>query len=461
MSLLPEFIYSHLLSAVTAVISILMVVKLLASNRAPQSLIAWILALTFVPLVAIPCFLLFGSRKFPRTAKRAMGHFSAEAASTPPNAIARTLQSVGAPPLRHGNDFELLGDGERAYTRLHALIDAAQHTITVNMFIVGDDAVGWSLVDHLAERAKHGLDVRLVLDAVGSAKVMRRATKRLAANGGEARSFMPLMHAPVRGRTNLRCHRKLAVFDDAQVFLGGMNLAREYMGETPSPGRFVDIAAVVSGPSARDATAVFESDWVFCGGAPRSELALRVETPRSRKGGEMQLVPSGPDMAEDTFYNGILTAFATARERIAIVTPYYVPDEVVQRALTVAARRGVHTQLLTPSHSNHALADFARRGLLRELEASGVELQFYPHGMVHAKAIVVDDAFAFIGSPNMDMRSLFLNYEDALFIYDRAQAAEVTAWVDALLARCTRERPHSAREHWFVEQLARIVAPEL
>jgi cardiolipin synthase len=150
-----------------------------------------------------------------------------------------------------------------------------------------------------------------------------------------------------------------------------------------------------------------------------------------------------------------------ARERVAIVTPYYVPDEVVQRALLLAARRGVRTQLLVPTHSNHALADFARRGLLRELDAAGVELHFYPHGMVHAKAMLADATFAFIGSPNLDMRSLFLNYEDALFLYDSAQVAQVAGWVDALLARCTRERPHSAREYWLLEQLARIVAPEL
>jgi cardiolipin synthase len=166
-------------------------------------------------------------------------------------------------------------------------------------------------------------------------------------------------------------------------------------------------------------------------------------------------------MVHDTVYDAVLTAIAVATERIVIVTPYYVPDDVVQHALVLAARRGVRTQLLVPARSNHAMADFARRSLLRDLAAAGVDLQFYPHGMVHAKAMVVDDTFAFIGSPNMDMRSFFLNYEDAVCLYTSPDIAQVRAWADALLAECTSKGPHSRREYWLFEQVARMIAPEL
>ena len=121
----------------------------------------------------------------------------------------------------------------------------------------------------------------------------------------------------------------------------------------------------------------------------------------------------------------------------------------------------MRTQLLVPSRSNHAFADFARRSLLRELADAGVELRFYPHGMVHAKAMVVDDAFAYIGSPNMDMRSFFLSYEDAICLYTSPDIGQVRAWVDALLAECTSTGPHSKREYWLFEQVARMIAPEL
>jgi cardiolipin synthase len=183
--------------------------------------------------------------------------------------------------------------------------------------------------------------------------------------------------------------------------------------------------------------------------------------PASAGEGTVQLVPSGPDMVHDTVYDAVLTAIAVARERIALVTPYYVPDDIVQHALVLAARRGVRTELLVPSKSNHALEDFARRGLLRELTASGVHVKFYPHGMVHAKGMVVDDTFAFVGSPNMDMRSFFLNYEDAVCLYSAPEIAEVRSWAEALLAECTDKGPHSPRAYWMFEQLARMIAPEL
>jgi cardiolipin synthase len=271
---------------------------------------------------------------------------------------------------------------------------------------------------------------------------------------------MPLLHAPLRGRNNLRCHRKLGVFDEQHVFAGGMNVAEEYMGPLPHPGRWRDIAAVASGPVVLDAVALFASDWAFCRGpkaaqdaAPGSETAAGEAT--------VQLVPSGPDMVHDTIYNAILTALFVAKDRIAIVTPYYVPDDVVQRALVLAARRGVRTQLVIPARSNHAMADFARRGLLRELAEAGVVLRYYPHGMVHAKAMVVDDTFAFVGSPNMDMRSFFLNYEDALCLYSAPDVAVVGQWVDALMTECVAMGPHEKRGYWLFEQIARILAPEL
>lgn len=249
------------------------------------------------------------------------------------------------------------------------------------------------------------------------------------------------------------------MFDARSVFLGGMNVAAEYMGPTFDADRWRDLAAIVAGDVASDARRLFEADWSSVG----EETALDRDdaTLASSGNATLQLVPSGPDQPNDTFYDVLLTAVFAAKERIEIVTPYYVPDDSVQHALVLAARRGVRVQLLVPLRSNHALADFARRGLLRELAAAGVELLFYSRGMVHAKAMRVDDGFAYIGSPNLDMRSFFLDYEDALCIYTPQHVTAVGAWVDALASECTHEQPHSRREYWLFERLARVLAPEL
>lgn len=436
------FLESHALTFVAAIAWLVMLSRISGSARAPQSTVAWLLGFAFVPLLAIPLYFAVGSRKFPRRAK------------------GRTL---GVPPARPGHSFELLDDGETAYGRLLDLIRNAKRTIDLTMFILGEDATGRAFVDALSERAASGVQVRVILDAVGCASSYRHAARALASHGGEARAFMPLRHSPVRGRTNLRSHRKLAIVDGEYVFAGGMNLANEYMGPSlpvHATPRWRDVSAVVVGPCIADAMALFESDWSFCGGSKQSSASSAPFTGDGARGGEVvQFVPSGPDMLTDTMYDLLLTWIFKARERIAIVTPYYVPDEALQHALVLAARRGVKTELLVPARSNHRVADLARRRLLRELSANGVDVHYYGKGMVHAKAVVIDDAFAYVGSPNFDMRSLFLNYEDALCVYSQGAIVQVRRFVDGLISECgaaprIRDRP-------VIEQIALLLAPEL
>jgi cardiolipin synthase len=454
-----EYLFSHALTLIALLASLVMVVQLLDSKRTPQSTFAWLLAIIFVPLLAIPLFLLLGRRKFPRNAKRPSGRLplaTADDGEEPP--VARLLRQSGAARARGGNRYELLSTGELAFARLLSLIEGAERSLDMTMFILADDAVGLCVVEALAARARAGVLVRLILDAVGSSAVRPHAARLLAAAGGEVRTFMPLRHSPVRGRTNLRSHRKLLIADGEHVFAGGMNVAGEYMGppELEVAERFRDLAAVVSGPVAPDATALFESDWRSCGGsaAPRPAAA-----PSPRGDELVQLVASGPDMAADTVYDALLTAIFAARERIVLVTPYFVPDDALEHALLLDARRGVHIDVLVPLRSNHRLADVARRASLRELAAAGVSFHYHPQ-MVHAKAMLVDDACAYIGSPNFDMRSLFLNYEDALFLYSPDALAQVRAFADALLGECARELPREGAT-WLLERAARLLAPEL
>lgn len=455
---------THIVRWTIALVAVLVALRILSTRRPAQSLFAWLLALAFVPLVAIPLYALFGARKFPRkvrqkTAPRVAGqpadmlHSGGEGAQS-----SLVLWTEGVPAGRHGNRFELLGTGERAYSRLMELIGGARTSIDLTVFILGNDEVGWAVVRALCDRARAGVKVRLLVDAIGSSGIKRPAARELASVGAELRSFMPLLHAPIRGRSNLRSHRKFAIVDGHQVFLGGMNIALEYMGPSPRPGRWRDLAAVVSGPVAADAEQLFAADWAFAGGEPQP-TGTTAPSPHPEGRAMMQFIPSGPDMGSDTFYDGLLTALFAARRQVALVTPYYVPDDSVHHALVLCARRGVHTRLLVPRRSNHPLADFARRGLLAELTAAGVEVGYFPLGMVHGKAMVVDKALGFLGSPNLDMRSFFLNYEDALFLYGREEIAEVRGWIDGLWAACESDAP--PQPLWFVAEIARLLAPEL
>jgi cardiolipin synthase len=466
---LESYLLAHVTTVIAAIAAFVMVSGFSGPRRTSQSTLAWLLGIVFVPFVTIPLFLAFGSRKFPGTAKGPEDDADRRARigeeGTKKPTIAGVLGSCGVAPPRDGNSFQLLPTGEIAYARLLELIASAGQTIDLTMFILGHDTTGRAVVEALAERAGSGVSVRVILDAVGSARSRREAEATLGKVGAEVRSFMPLWHSPIRGRTNLRSHRKLMVVDGVHLFAGGMNLANEYMGppqqaEKEKEPRWRDVAAVTSGPIADDAAAMFESDWVYCGGSPRKAPSTGPATPMPRGDAIVQLVPSGPELLTDTVYDLFLTGIFEARERVSLVTPYYVPDDALQHALVLSARRGVRTDVVVPSISNHSVADIARRSLLRELASAGVRVHYYPHGMVHAKAMAIDASFAYIGSPNFDMRSLFLNYENALCVYSPEAIGAIRQYIDDLLAECVAEGP-PVREHRLRELLARFLAPEL
>jgi cardiolipin synthase len=464
--MLTSYLLAHLTSVVTAFASVLLTLHVLASKRSSQSLLGWLVALIFVPPLGIPLYLVFGTRKLAQRARspgRAQASVGAPAmarATPSSQGIQRILVGSGLPPAVAGNRFDLIADGVGAYRALLELIAGARRTIHLSYFILSDDETGRAVVDALVERARAGVEVRVSLDAVGSRRMIPRARARLRAVGGMVRAIGPLLHLPFRGLSNLRSHRKLAIFDGAILFTGGMNLAVEYMGATPRPDRWRDVAAVVGGAVVRDAADRFAADWQACGG--QAGDLTRLDPDAHAGDAILQLVSSGPDVADDALYQALISAANGATERVAIVTPYYVPDDAMQLALLLAARRGVRTQLILPIKSNHALADFARRGPLRELRRAGVEVAGYAAGMIHGKAMVVDDGFAYVGSPNYDVRSLLLNYENALFLYGKAEIAAVTAWVDELRAAATTEDfDRARRERWLLERVARLLAPEL
>ena len=203
--------------------------------------------------------------------------------------------------------------------------------------------------------------------------------------------------------------------------------------------------------------ALFRSDWSF---ASRAALPLAGGVPEAAGDACVQVVPSGPDVAEDALFDLVLSLAFSARERLWMVTPYFVPDEALERALAVAARRGVDVRLVVPDPSNHRLADLARAPSLRELDAAGVRVLRHTGGMVHAKALV-SDGTALVGSANLDLRSLFLNAEAALVLYGAAEADAVAGWIERLGAASVAGVVEAGARRQLVEGVARLVGPLL
>jgi cardiolipin synthase len=450
---------SELLTVLGFLLAVVLLATILKSNRPPQSTIAWLLSIVLVPYIGVPLYLLVGGRKMRRMAgqkgrlyDRNMGEPGGEFGP----GTERVLRSFGVPPATRGNRVEFVSSGVEAYQQLMQVIDGAERSVHITTYILGRDAVGEAVVARLARRAAEGLEVRVLLDGLGSWRVGRRWFAPLTAAGGQVAYFMPMLHIPFRGRSNLRNHRKIIVADGRVALTGGMNIAEQYMGPIPSAERWRDVSLLVTGPAALDLDALFRSDWAFAtGGAPEPVDPRAAEFAATHAGDTpVQIVASGPDVDGDPLYESLITLLFTARKRIWVATPYFVPDEILVRALELAARRGVDVRLLIPQRSNHLSADLARVGYLRQVDNAGGTILRYRPTMLHAKIILIDDELAVVGSANMDMRSLFLNYEVALFLYSHARVGETEAWFQALSAHC---RPGLAKPNVALELLENVV----
>jgi cardiolipin synthase A/B len=444
-------------------------------KRSPASTMAWLLLILFLPYVGVPLYLMLGGRKMIRMARRKARVYD-RTQPQPPSQLdsdtERFLMSYGVPPASAGNRVELLTHGEEAFGRLYRIIEEASSTIHITTYIFGQDDVGDELIALLARQAAKGVSVRLLLDSVGSWRIGRRYLAPLLKEGARVAYFMPVLHIPFRGRANLRNHRKIVVVDGRIALTGGMNLARPYMSPAPDPNRWLDLAAVVRGPAAADLESLFVSDWAFATGEEVTAPA-RARVGKPNQGPEegqdtafvgastVQVVASGPDVPDDPLYETLVSAIFAARQRIWIVTPYFVPDEMLVRALNLAARRGVDVRLMVPARSNHLSADLARESYLRELHEAGGQVLLYQPVMLHAKAVIFDNQLAVIGSANMDNRSLFLNYEVALFLYTHEQVEAVSVWALWLQSDCLRDLPKPGWVRELAENVVRLLSPLL
>jgi cardiolipin synthase len=471
MAIFPEisfwFAGSYFLLALGYVVALLLVAHIIRDQRSPSGAIAWLLIIVLLPYLGVPLYLIFGGRKVRRLAQRKAGlslpprpnHLPAERI---PTTMDRTLKRVGLPGVTGNNRVRLYQTGEEIFAELMSLIDGAEKYIHITAFLLGRDTVGRAIVGRLAARAAEGIEVRLLLDAVGSLVITRRFLRPLITAGGRVAFFMPVLRLPLRGWTNLRNHRKMVIVDERWVMAGGANLARNYIGPTPQPNRWRDLQFILEGPATRDFADIFRADWEFASGEhPEPPGESSASPPVREPGALVQVIPSGPDVTGDFLYDAILSAVFAARQRFWIVTPYFVPDETLYKALQIAAHRGVNVRIIVPQRSNHRLVDWARTPYLRQIQGDGGGVEYYTAGMLHAKAMLMDDSLAVIGSANIDMRSLLLNYEVMMVVYSPEEIRAIEAWISSLPTSVRPQDTEPGLLKDIGEGLVRMVAPLL
>ena len=450
---------THLAIVLGVALTAAALVWVLQQRRSPQSALAWILFIVTVPYLGVPLFYALGVRK--RGTRYDYIAFAPETDPPAPPAgdLDEMFRRLHLPAARPGHRLVLETDPKAARDTLRRFVTEARTSLDIVLYRLDPDPFTEAFMADLDAALARGVKVRMILDHMGTLiQRPRAALKAFTEAGGELRMFSPFPKFLSTGRLNLRNHRKMVIMDGQAVWSGGRNVGLTYLGDPNDPATWRDLSYTIEGPAVQRFAEVFEADW-----RKEGEPAAGPISPTGPvAGGETlaQLVPSGPDLPHDGLHDGLVHAIHTARQRVWIATPYFLPSDQLYYALATAARLGRDVRLMVPARSNQRIADFARGAYLRDLEEAGVRVLRYGPRMLHAKAVVLDE-LAFIGSANIDVRSMLLNFETALVVYDAATVAKIADWYAGLASAAKEGTKPATLTRRLAEATFRLGAPIL
>lgn len=449
-----SIVFTYAMIAVGVLVSAVAIIWVLQQRRSPQSALAWILFIVTLPYVGVPLFFVLGVRK--RGAGYEPISFSPSPPSDPLHPLDAQFRRFGLPAASSGNRLSFDADAHGARVVLDDLVHTATSQLDVVLYRLDPDPVTAAFIEGLIDAVERGVEVRMILDQIGTWQRPRRLLRRFTEAGGQLRIFSPFPHLAATGRLNLRIHRKMLIADGQRLWAGGRNVGALYLGPPDDPATWRDLSFTLEGPVVSRYREVFEADWAKETGSPPREVE---PAPPLEGGATVQLIASGPDFEHDALHDVLVQQIHAARERVWIVTPYFLPTDHLHHALVTASRLGRDVRLMLPSRSNQRVADFARGTFVRHLEEVGGTILRH-QGMVHAKAFLIDD-IAIVGSANFDIRSMLLNFETALALYDPTSVAAVEAWVEAQLPDCLAGAKPAHLPRRLAEATFRLGAPVL
>ncbi|MDJ0948276.1 MAG: cardiolipin synthase [Alphaproteobacteria bacterium] len=441
--------------AVFTIVGILAAIHAVMNGRTAQGTIAWLLSLAFLPYISVPLYLIFGNHRFTGfVARRRLREAQALSIIGPLRselpAIRASLPEQGAEDLRamerladlpftRHNGARLLIDGQATYEAIFAGIEAAEHYVLVQFYIICDDGAGRALKDRLIARLRAGVRVYLLYDEIGCMQLPSAYLDELRAAGAEVSGFPGRrMRGRLfeRFRLNFRNHRKIVVADGRVAWVGGHNIGDDYLGKNPALSPWRDTHVEIRGPAAIGCQIAFMEDWYWAKG---ETLQLNWQSTRAAVGDLAILaVPSGPADELETCALMFTQAIARARKRFWLVSPYFVPDTQVVSALQLAALRGVDVRILIPARADHLAVWLAGFAYLEPTKRAGVKIYRFEDGFLHQKVMLVDDELCAIGTANFDNRSFRINFEITMLFADRDFAAQVGRMLESDFERSSR-----------------------
>jgi cardiolipin synthase len=438
---------------VAAEIAVLMR-AVLRPHREPASRLAWIIVILVVPIIGMIAYLLIGearlspgrkarARAIEATLPRPEGDDAAartlaDSRHGAPFALARTVNRLSP---TGGNSATVAHDSNAAIDSMVEDVDSAERSVHACFYIWLADGNGLKIKDAFIRAARRGVAVRGLADALGSRRLINSPHwQEMIDSGCEMRVAFPVgnpLWTLIRGRVDLRNHRKLLVIDNRIAWCGSQNAADPEFRIKPRYAPWVDIMTRWEGPAARQCQYLFVSDWM---GEHGEDLSGLLTEPASPGSGDViaQVLGTGPTLSFDAMPACFSEMIHSAREELIVTTPYFVPDEQLLFALTSAARRGVHTIMIFPKRNDSRIVAGISRSYYHDLISAGVEIYEFRPGLLHAKTMVVDGVVGIIGSANLDRRSFELNFENNIMFADRAFAAAVRTRQNEFLAQSDR-----------------------
>lgn len=423
--------------AVYVVVIIMVMVRVLMDNRQPAKTMAWMLVLTFIPMLGIILYFFFGqtTRKerkiwqysMDQLTKHSMLEFVEQKRLHLPNEyrelINLFMNQNWVLPFKN-NETEIYTSGYEFFPSLLMEIGKAEHHIHLDTFIIASDPMGQIVADALIDKARQGVEVRIIYDDVGSWKTKNRFFDRMRAEGIEVYAFMPVRFPVFTSKVNYRNHRKICVIDGEVGFIGGMNVAKRYVKGIKQLA-WRDTHVKITGAAVYGLQRAFLVDWFF---VSRELITDHVYYPVSKVAENdslIQIVTSSPTSLWPEIEQGYVRVLASAKRYVYMETPYFLPTDPILFAMRTAALSGVDVRLMIPYETDTKIVEWASRTYVLATVKAGVKVYLYKAGFNHSKLLVADDSIATIGSTNVDFRSFENDFEANAFFYDKKIALEV------------------------------------
>ncbi len=460
-------------------------IMIVLEKRSPYKTIAWILVLMLLPIVGLVFYLFFGQeyrkRKiFSRKEIKSLGkqrilsskqlreieltHLELSDEVLEKENIIKLLLNNSNSLLTTGNQLKILNNGDETFQAIFKAIQNAKHHIHLEYYIFSDDKIGNKLKNLLIEKSKAGVEIRIIIDDVGSWSLGEKFISDLKENGIEIYSFMEVRFPRLTSKMNFRNHRKIIVIDGKTGFTGGINIADRYLEGLKKIGPWRDTHLQINGDAVACLQVIFAADWYFI---INENLSGEKYFPKFTElpGTPVQISASGPDSDWKSIEQAIFAAITNAKEKVYITTPYLMPPKTIFSALEMAALSNVDVRIIIPEKSDAITPKWASFSYVGKLLEAGVKIYFYQTGFIHSKIVIVDDIFSTIGTSNLDFRSLETNFEVNAFVYEKEFTQTLTTHfiTDLKNSREIKLKEWQQRPWHFKvrESLAHVFAPML